>query len=162
MPKPHPLQAVLRAIMLEWMLRVLSLLFNVALARLRKRLLWQNSKVLSEQLVSGRLFSHKHHILNVFIVVYNNVEGDLNGTLGESNDAAFVPAAGISLADGQALVQKLSSGPVTATLDLEFFRETRWSQNVIASSKAGNQSNVVFIGVSCLGYPEVSLCLLPQ
>jgi len=75
--------------------------------------------------------------------VYNNVEGELNGTLGESDDAAFVPAGGISLADGQALI---AAKPATATLDLEFFRETRWSQNVIASSKTGNQDNVIFIG----------------
>ncbi|KAG9126886.1 hypothetical protein FRC07_001544 [Ceratobasidium sp. 392] len=79
-------------------------------------------------------------------VIYNNIAGPLSGTLGAPDAGAYVPVGGISLADGQALVAKLGAGSVTATLNIQVFSENRYSSNVIASSKAGNQSNVVFIG----------------
>ncbi|KAG8729224.1 hypothetical protein FRC12_021168, partial [Ceratobasidium sp. 428] len=75
------------------------------------------------------------------VVIYNNVAGPLSGTLGDPA-GNFVPVGGISQADGQALATKL--GP--ATLEMKILTETRHTTNVIANSKAGNQSNVVFIG----------------
>lgn len=81
------------------------------------------------------------------ILVYNNIEGVISGTLGASNATAYVPIGGITKADGESLVQKLSTGQSSsATLDINIFVEQRYSSNVIATSKAGNQSNIVFIG----------------
>ncbi|KAB5596108.1 Aminopeptidase Y [Ceratobasidium theobromae] len=81
------------------------------------------------------------------VVVYNNVDGALSGTLGGPDDEAFVAVGGISRADGEALAQRLTAGEsITATLEIITFNEQRYSTNVIASSKTGNASNVVFIG----------------
>ncbi|CUA68508.1 aminopeptidase Y, putative [Rhizoctonia solani] len=82
----------------------------------------------------------------VGVVVYNNVEGVISGTLGASNASAYAPIGGITKADGESLIQRLSAGPVNATLDINILVEQRYSSNVIATSKAGNQSNIVFIG----------------
>jgi Zn-dependent M28 family amino/carboxypeptidase len=80
-------------------------------------------------------------------IVYNNVDGDINGGLGVLNNTAFVPVGGISRASGEALATSLRTGQsITATLDINILIEPRYSSNVIASSKAGNSSNVIFIG----------------
>ncbi|KAG8957434.1 Leucyl aminopeptidase yscIV [Tulasnella sp. 419] len=82
-------------------------------------------------------------------VIYNNIEGVLSGTLGGANDTAYVTTGGISLESSKIILQKLSessTGEVPAKLDITFLREQRYSSNIIASSKAGNQSNVIFIG----------------
>lgn len=81
------------------------------------------------------------------LAVYNNVDGALSGTLGGPDGEAFVAVGGISRADGEALAQRLTAGEsITATLEIITFNEQRYSTNVIASSKTGNASNVVFIG----------------
>ncbi|KAL4262893.1 Peptide hydrolase [Pleurotus pulmonarius] len=83
----------------------------------------------------------------VGVVVYNNADGNLSGTLGDPNAAAFVPIGGISRAAGEDLVTKLASGQtIDATLDINIFNEDRYSSNVIATSKAGDKSNIVCIG----------------
>ncbi|CAE6460723.1 unnamed protein product [Rhizoctonia solani] len=83
----------------------------------------------------------------VGVVVYNNVEGTVSGTLGGPNAAAYVAIGGITKTDGDALAQRLSAGQsISATLNINIFVEQRYSSNVIATSKAGNQSNTVFIG----------------
>ncbi|KAG8711109.1 Leucyl aminopeptidase yscIV [Ceratobasidium sp. 394] len=62
-------------------------------------------------------------------------------------DDAYVPAGCIDRAAGEALAARLASGEsINAILDIKTFVEERYSSNVIASSKAGNLSNVVFIG----------------
>ncbi|CAE6438996.1 unnamed protein product [Rhizoctonia solani] len=83
----------------------------------------------------------------VGVVVYNNVEGVVSGTLGAPNPTAYVAIGGITKAAGDSLAQQLSAGQsINATLDINISVEQRYSSNVIATSKAGNQSNVVFIG----------------
>ncbi|CAE6442271.1 unnamed protein product [Rhizoctonia solani] len=83
----------------------------------------------------------------VGVIVYNNVDGPVSGTLGASNATAYVPIGGISQADGQSLAGQLSNNhTIDAELELETSREIRYSSNVIATSKGGNQSNIVFIG----------------
>ncbi|KAF8753250.1 peptidase M28 family [Rhizoctonia solani] len=48
---------------------------------------------------------------------------------------------------GESLAQKLLAGlSINATLEILTFSEERYSSNVIATSKGGNQSNIVFIG----------------
>ncbi|QRV90056.1 Peptidase family M28 protein [Ceratobasidium sp. AG-Ba] len=79
-------------------------------------------------------------------IIYNNVDGTLSGTLGVPDATAYAPVAGISKADGESLVARLNGGAVTGTLNIQTLNEQRYSSNVIATSKAGNQSNIVFIG----------------
>lgn len=50
-------------------------------------------------------------------IIYNNVEGLLQGTLGGAGD--YAPTIGISLADGQTLVTALESGTVTADVKVD-------------------------------------------
>ncbi|KAF8734057.1 aminopeptidase, partial [Rhizoctonia solani] len=81
------------------------------------------------------------------VVVYNNVEGALPGTLGAPNATAYIPIGGIDRTAGESLAQKLLAGlSINATLEILTFSEERYSSNVIATSKGGNQSNIVFIG----------------
>jgi len=50
-------------------------------------------------------------------VIYNNVEGDLSGTLGDA--ANYVPTVGISQADGSALAKSLGAADLeVAYVDL--------------------------------------------
>ncbi|GAB1525073.1 hypothetical protein RhiTH_008230 [Rhizoctonia solani] len=80
-------------------------------------------------------------------LVYNNVEGALPGTLGAPNATAYIPIGGIDRTAGESLAQKLLAGlSINATLEILTFSEERYSSNVIATSKGGNQSNIVFIG----------------
>ncbi|KAJ1307797.1 hypothetical protein OPQ81_001880 [Rhizoctonia solani] len=65
----------------------------------------------------------------VGVVVYNNVQGVISGTLGAPNAAAYVPIGGYH--QGRWRIARAA---------------VRYSSNVIATSKAGNQSNIVFIG----------------
>jgi carboxypeptidase Q len=51
----------------------------------------------------------------VGIVIYNNVDGLLQGTLGGPGD--YAPTVGISKADGQAFLTKIAGG-TTVTADL--------------------------------------------
>ncbi|CAE6463901.1 unnamed protein product, partial [Rhizoctonia solani] len=83
----------------------------------------------------------------VGVVIYNNVPDSLLGSLLVSNDSAYVPIGSISQSEGESLAQHLSAGQsINATLEILVLSEQRYSSNVIATSKTGNQSNVVFIG----------------
>jgi Zn-dependent M28 family amino/carboxypeptidase len=80
-------------------------------------------------------------------LVYNNVAAPLSGSLLVSNDSAYVPIGSISQAEGESLAQKLSSGQsINVTLEILVLSEQRYSSNVVATSKTGDQNNVVFIG----------------
>ncbi|MDB1086135.1 M28 family metallopeptidase [Streptomyces sp. ACA25] len=79
-------------------------------------------------------------------VIYNNVEGPLNGTLGAPG-AGVVPTGGISQEDGQALSAALAAGEqVVVDLEIEELAEERVTPNVIAETRGGDPSNVVMIG----------------
>ena len=83
----------------------------------------------------------------MFHLVYNNIPGGaFLSTLRDPNPARFVPAGVVGYDDGQALIAALANGPVSVTLDLETRLENRHNTNVIATSKGGNQDNIVFIG----------------
>ncbi|QRW18075.1 Peptidase family M28 protein [Rhizoctonia solani] len=83
----------------------------------------------------------------VGVVVYNNVPDSLLGSLLVSNDSAYIPIGSISQAGGESLARQLVAGQsINATLEILVLSEQRYSSNVIATSKAGNQSNVIFIG----------------
>jgi Zn-dependent M28 family amino/carboxypeptidase len=78
----------------------------------------------------------------VGVIVYNNVAGALEGTLG-SPAAAVVPTGGISMADGQAL---LDDAGASVTMDLRSIEEERITYNVIAETQTGRHDNVVMAG----------------
>ncbi|MFJ9950051.1 M28 family metallopeptidase [Kitasatospora sp. NPDC091207] len=78
-------------------------------------------------------------------IVYNNTDGDLNGTLGEPT-AGRVPTGGIGKAAGEALVARAAAGPVTVGLDIRTFMEKRKTWNVIAETRGGDPENTVVIG----------------
>lgn len=78
-------------------------------------------------------------------LVYNNAEGDLNGTLGAPGDS-YTPTAGITQSEGTALADAIKSGPVNATLDLRVLSEQRRTFNVIAETSGGDPDNVVMLG----------------
>jgi Zn-dependent M28 family amino/carboxypeptidase len=78
----------------------------------------------------------------VAVIVYNNVPGQVNGTLGDPA-VGSAPAGGISQADGQALAAQ-NGAPVT--VDIQGFMEDRTSYNVVAETKTGKKNNVVMAG----------------
>lgn len=79
------------------------------------------------------------------VIIYNNTDGDLNGTLGETMpDSA--PAVGVTQAEGAALVEAMASGPVTGTFDLQTAVSNVETFNVIAETRSGNPDNVVMVG----------------
>jgi Zn-dependent M28 family amino/carboxypeptidase len=78
----------------------------------------------------------------VAVLIYNNVPGDVNGTLGEPDENS-APAAGLSQADGQALT---SQDGAEVTLDIQGFMEDRTTYNVIAETQTGRHNNVVMAG----------------
>jgi carboxypeptidase Q len=70
------------------------------------------------------------------------------GTLGGATSelGPYAPIAGISLADGQALVKKTQAGTVTANLWIDSKVQNRTTYNVIAQTKGGDPNNVVALG----------------
>lgn len=78
-------------------------------------------------------------------IVYNNVEGDLAGTLGGDGD--YVPTVGTDLATGQALLAALQNGTaLIADLEVNAILENRTTYNVIAETKGGNHDTVLALG----------------
>ncbi|WP_116050364.1 M28 family metallopeptidase [Amycolatopsis palatopharyngis] len=75
-------------------------------------------------------------------VIYNNVDGDLNGTLGDP-DGARIPTGGISKAAGESLT---GQDGTSVTLELRALQEERTTYNVIAETKTGRKDNVVMAG----------------
>ncbi|KQV24019.1 MULTISPECIES: M28 family metallopeptidase [unclassified Kitasatospora] len=79
------------------------------------------------------------------VLIYNNVDGPLAGTLGDPA-VAKVPTGGLSRADGEALAAKAAAGPVTLNLDIRTFVETRKTWNVLAETQGGDENNTVMVG----------------
>ncbi|KAK4102366.1 Zn-dependent exopeptidase [Parathielavia hyrcaniae] len=78
-------------------------------------------------------------------IVYNNVPGELSGTLGEPF-LEYAPVVGLSQADGLALLEMLAAGEVIGTLNVDAVVEDRVSYNVIAETKGGDHDNVLMVG----------------
>lgn len=75
-------------------------------------------------------------------VIYNNVEGELNGTLGGA-DAGVIPTASVSKATGAELVKQAGT---EATLNLQATFEDITTENVVAQTRTGRTDNVVMAG----------------
>lgn len=83
----------------------------------------------------------------VGVLIYNNVEGTLNGyslQRFEAKEGEYVPAAGISQAAGQALITQLTGG-ATVPIDLTTTAKDVVTYNIIAQTKGGDQDNVLII-----------------
>ncbi|WP_277454357.1 M20/M25/M40 family metallo-hydrolase [Janibacter sp. DB-40] len=79
------------------------------------------------------------------VIIYNNEEGPLNGTLG-GVEPTSAPATGITMAEGQALLEKMAAGPVTMNFVLDKTMEERETFNVLAETDTGRDDNVVMLG----------------
>lgn len=79
------------------------------------------------------------------VIIYNNVDGPLNGTLG-GVDPDSAPATGVTQAEGNALLAKMAAGPVTMKLVIDKTLEERQTFNVIAETTTGRDDNVVMLG----------------
>ncbi|PLT33419.1 M20/M25/M40 family metallo-hydrolase [Bacillus sp. V5-8f] len=80
------------------------------------------------------------------VIIYNNSEGVINGTLGENNE--YVPAVAVTNAEGEALAAKLGS---TATITIDGASvDNKTSHNVIATKQPTNKkkanSNIIVLG----------------
>ncbi|USK87472.1 M28 family peptidase (plasmid) [Peribacillus asahii] len=83
------------------------------------------------------------------VIIYNNTDGVINGTLGEPNDD-YVPSLAITQDQGLALKGRLDKGEmVTATLKVEgAITDKATSQNVVATKEATQKSTnqLVLVG----------------
>ncbi|PGH14894.1 hypothetical protein AJ79_02757 [Helicocarpus griseus UAMH5409] len=81
-------------------------------------------------------------------VIYNNIAGSLSGTLGAPSNPAgpYAPTVGISKEIGDDLVARLGSEALKANLYTHSEFQNRTTFNVIATSKVGNQDNIVSLG----------------
>ncbi|WP_326689378.1 M28 family metallopeptidase [Streptomyces sp. NBC_01795] len=86
-------------------------------------------------------------------VIYNNVAGELNGTLGDP-ESARIPTGGVGQADGEALAELVAKGGVSVNLEVREFQEQRTTPNVIAETKGGDPDNVVMLGAHLDSVPE--------
>lgn len=78
-------------------------------------------------------------------IIYNNVEGDLAGTLGGLGD--YVPTVGTDQATGELLLAALQNGTtLVADLQVNAVLENRTTYNVIAETKEGDHNNVLALG----------------
>lgn len=78
----------------------------------------------------------------VGVLVYNNEDGDVNGTLGGAIEGA-APAGGISKAHGELLKKLASEGKLTLKLTLIEFHEVRSTANVCAQTKVYYPPHVI-------------------
>ncbi|CAM3630051.1 M28 family peptidase [Mesobacillus zeae] len=84
------------------------------------------------------------------VIIYNNAEGSLNGTLG-GVDERYVPVVSLSKAEGESLAAAVGKGSVTASLKVEGAESgERISHNVIAT-KAPTNKNKAADGVVVMG-----------
>jgi Zn-dependent M28 family amino/carboxypeptidase len=89
----------------------------------------------------------------VAVLVYNNEEGPLNGTLGEQLPE-YIPAVGLTQAEGQAVVAALAEGPQTVDLQLQETTTSVDTFNIIAETSTGRTDNTVMLGAHLDSVPE--------
>jgi Zn-dependent M28 family amino/carboxypeptidase len=80
------------------------------------------------------------------VLVYNNVDGMLNGTLGEQEGLDEVPVFGLPKALGESLKAQMAGGAVSFTMKAVTGVEDLPTRNVIAETRKGNPDNVVMVG----------------
>lgn len=84
------------------------------------------------------------------VVIYNNVPGPVGGgslVRDEFPVGDFIAVGSLSQEDGKALLATINSGTtVIGDLVVDAVIETRYTANVIATSKGGDQNNLIFSG----------------
>ncbi len=78
------------------------------------------------------------------VIIYNNAEGVLNGTLG-SDFALDIPVTAVTMEEGQRLIGLVADG-LRLRLATDTTRSTVTTSNVIAETERGDPDNVVMIG----------------
>ncbi|HKS48169.1 MAG TPA: M28 family metallopeptidase [Amycolatopsis sp.] len=84
-------------------------------------------------------------------LIYNNTDGNLNGTLGDPASGK-IPTGGITKAAGEKYSTSYNGVPVT--LDLRQLQEERTTYNVIAETRTGRKDNVVMAGAHLDSVPD--------
>jgi len=81
-------------------------------------------------------------------IVYNNDPLWWPGSMIWIPSSLTVTAVGLQKVAGEALIQRVLSTPgLTATINVEFYSEdVTFGKNLIATTKRGDQDNVVFFG----------------
>ncbi|RRO15141.1 M28 family peptidase [Saccharopolyspora rhizosphaerae] len=83
-------------------------------------------------------------------IIYNNVDGPLNGTLGDPADAR-IPSAGVTKQVGEGLAGQAGA---EVNLDIQSRLESVTTRNVVAQTRTGRPDNVVMAGAHLDGVPE--------
>jgi Zn-dependent M28 family amino/carboxypeptidase len=78
------------------------------------------------------------------VIIYNNIAGPLNGTLGAPNYT--IPVIGTLQAIGLETIGLLASGPVTLHVKTTTESAIRTTRNVIAETPGGDPNRVVVVG----------------
>ncbi len=76
------------------------------------------------------------------VVIYNNIDGDLSGTLGDAF-TGNVPVLAVTKALGE---QLRATAGLTLHMKADTLRDTKTTYNIIAESKTGDELNVVMAG----------------
>lgn len=84
------------------------------------------------------------------VIVYNNVDGPMNGTLGEP-DGTDIPAAGVTKEVGESLAERAGA---QVHLDVQSRLEDVTTRNVIAQTRTGRENNVAIAGAHLDSVPE--------
>ncbi|KAF2810845.1 peptidase [Mytilinidion resinicola] len=81
-------------------------------------------------------------------IIYNNIPGSLNGTLGlPRTEGPYIPTVSLSQEDGAALASSITSGAtLLATLSVLTVIETAHTANVIATSNCGAPNTTLVLG----------------
>jgi len=88
------------------------------------------------------------------VVIYNNIAGDLNGTLGSAFDLD-IGVTGVTQEEGQRLADLADNeGGLTLRLVTDTLREPGTTSNVIAEKVGKNADNVVMVGAHLDSVPE--------
>lgn len=84
------------------------------------------------------------------IVIYNNIPGPIGGgslVRDQFPVGDFIAAGSLSQEDGQAILATINGGTtVIGNLFVDAIVETRYTANIIATSKGGDQNNIIFSG----------------
>ena len=82
-------------------------------------------------------------------IIYNNVPGSIGpATLLERTrpQGQYVPVAAMSGEDAATLLGMVANGPVSGSLHVNSLVEDRYTANIIATTRGGNQDNVILSG----------------
>ena len=81
------------------------------------------------------------------VIIYNNIPGLLNGTLGEADGLAAIPSIGTTDTLGQSLVAQMASGPVTVNIKAQTSARLLQTKNVIAELPGRDDgANTIVVG----------------